>query len=313
MKLHFQNCRRPGSAFTLLELLTAMAVLALLLIVIAKLLDSTAKVAVMGDKKVDADAQARSLLDRMAFDFSKMVKRKDVDYFLKQPGNTQTGNGQKAVNDQIAFFCELAGYYPSGNSTMQSTVSLAGYRVGADAASPALNRMQRLGKGLLWNGASSTDAPLVVLPLTIGGIWPAATSASATDPDYEMVGPHVFRFEYFYLLKGQTPAGAQALAPVPSDKPWDSRISGHVSADGLRDVAAIAVVIGVIDPKSRALISETQLADLIGNMPDYSNFLAAGDLVAKWQAAVDSSQIPRAAAAGIRIYQRTFFLDSPSR
>ena len=43
MKLHFQNWHRVGSAFTLLELLTAMAVLALLMVVIAKLLAHTTR------------------------------------------------------------------------------------------------------------------------------------------------------------------------------------------------------------------------------------------------------------------------------
>ena len=65
----------------------------------------------LGNKRMDADSQARQLLDRMAIDFEQMLKRTDVSYFVKT-GNTQTGNPETG-NDQIAFFSAVPGYNPS--------------------------------------------------------------------------------------------------------------------------------------------------------------------------------------------------------
>ena len=46
---------------------------------------------------MDADSQARQLLDRMAIDFDQMLKRTDVSYFVK------TGNTDKLVMTRSLF------------------------------------------------------------------------------------------------------------------------------------------------------------------------------------------------------------------
>ena len=121
-------------------------------------------------------------------------------------------------NDRIAFYSAIPGYYPSTGS--QSPVSLVAYRVNSLSGATPFNKLERLGKGLVWNGVSATNTPVVFMPLTIGpstavplGTWPNAISSSATDPDYEVVGPQVFRFEYCYLLKA---TGSLSITP-PSD------------------------------------------------------------------------------------------------
>ena len=80
-----------------------------------------------------------------------MLRRSDVDYYLKTPANVQPGN------DQIAFYSEVPGYYPSTGA--QSPISLVSYRINAQF------RTERLGKGLLWNGVSPGSTPLAFLPL----------------------------------------------------------------------------------------------------------------------------------------------------
>ena len=77
-----------------------------------------------------------------------------------------------AGNDQIAFYSAVPGYYPSTGS--QSPVSLVAYRVNA------LNQLEQMGVGLVWNGVSATDIPVVFLPLTISGTWPSATNLAAS-------------------------------------------------------------------------------------------------------------------------------------
>src|SRR5437879_12724688 len=75
--------RRRANAFTLAELLVTVGVLVLLVFFATQLLKSAATVSTLGHKQMDADAQSRQLLDRMAIDFAQMVTRREWDYYLK--------------------------------------------------------------------------------------------------------------------------------------------------------------------------------------------------------------------------------------
>ena len=103
-----------------------MGVLVLLVLLATQLLNSAATVTTLGHKQMDADSQARQLLDRMAIDFAQLVKRNDVDFFAKGTVAPSSVGGAMAGNDQIAFYSTVPGYYPSAGS--QSPVSLVAYR-----------------------------------------------------------------------------------------------------------------------------------------------------------------------------------------
>ena len=129
-------------------MLVSITVLTLLVLLISRLFNSASALTTSGNKRMDVDGQARPVLDRIAVDFAQMVKRPDVDYYLKSTSNTQTGN------DQIAFYSVVPGY----NATSASPVSLVAYRINAQ------NQAERMGKGLIWNGDSSAGTPIVFLP-----------------------------------------------------------------------------------------------------------------------------------------------------
>jgi len=106
------------NGFTVVEILVSVAVLVVLVLLLSRLFSSAAAVTTAGHKRMDADAQLRPLFDRMAFDFSQMIKRADVDYYLKSSSNPEPGN------DQIAFYSTVPGYYPSsGSQSPMSVVS----------------------------------------------------------------------------------------------------------------------------------------------------------------------------------------------
>jgi hypothetical protein len=286
-----------------------MGVLVLVVLLFTQLLNNAATITTLGHKLMDADSQARQLLDRMAIDFDQMLKRSDADYFAKRTAAPNSIGGTMNGNDQIAFHSAVPGYYPS--SSNQSPLSLVSYRVHSDT-----NKLERLGKGLVWNGVSTTDTPVVFMPLRITDMWVYATNQ---DPNaaYEMIGPDVFRFEYYYLLKGQAVSGTTYNA-VLTDTPWDTRISGHTSVSGMQDVAAIVVAIAAIDPKSKVLLND-QLATLTGTLIDYGASAAAGcaspdwqapgELLRQWQCVLDRTNgFPRPAISGIRLYERYFYL-----
>jgi hypothetical protein len=234
----------------------------------------------------------------MAIDFAQLVKRNDLDFFAKNTvapnsvGGPMDGTGGQTKNDRIAFYSGVPGYYPPTGS--QSPVSLVAYRVNSLSTSSAYNKLERMGKGLVWNGVSSADIPVVFMPLTISATWPAATSSSTSDAAYETIGPQVFRFEYCYLLKSN---GSLSITP-PSD------ISG---------VAAIVADIAVIDSKSKVLVNDAQVATLAGQLVDYTAGMVPGQLRNNWQNTLNANTtLPRPALSGIRLYERFFYLSPPT-
>jgi hypothetical protein len=277
--------RKAAHAFTIVELLVSITILVVLVLLVSRLFTNTATVAMSGNRRMDAEAQLRPLFDRMAVDFSQMVTRSDFDFFGKNTTAPNSIGGSMTGNDQIAFYSTVAGYYPS--STLQSPLSLVSYRINSTSASGRFNKLERLAKGLLWNGASATDAPILLMPLTIGATWPTATNANS-DPDYELIGPNVFRFEYYYLLKNGS------LSDTPT---------------GIQNVAAIAIAIATVDPRSRVLLSDSQVTTLAGRLTDFTTSMKPGDLLSQWQTTLAGvTDMPQSAVSGVRVYERYFHL-----
>ena len=279
-------------AFSLAELLVSISVLTLLILLFARLMSSATTITTQAHKRMDADDQARPLLDRMAADFSRIIRRTDVSYYLKNTATTMAGN------DLMAFYSAAQGYFP----TTPSTVSLIAYRINGDPTnSAAYNRLERMCKGLDWNGASVSNVPIVFLPLRIDSTWPCVASTSQyddpTSKTYEVAGAEVFRFEYYYVDKT-----TGSLVASPST--WSS-----LSAIKLSDLTAIVAAMAVIDGKSRALLTNAQLATLAGTLPDYNSSMGPGQLLADWQAVLDgTTTLPRPAISAIRLYERYFYV-----
>src|SRR6266550_5118822 len=315
-----RTCRLPlkdktSTAFTLIDILVSVAVLLLIVVLFGQVVNHATTVTRVDSRHVDTDSQARVILDRIAADIGRMLKRTDVDYYVKQPtGYNGHGNGHayghkvqtgQQGSDQIAFFCQTPAYPESGNFTVaqQGPIALVAYRINEDSTQPAYLRLERMAKGMLWNSVSNTSnlnnakLPLVFLPQTIaamGKSWYAAVHSDTTndsqDTDYETIGPDVFRLEYYYLLKNGAVKG----------EPWDVtdasratqstvntvRVSGtdYWSPIGLGDVQAIVVAIAVIDRANRSLVNSVgsaalkdPLSDLASDLADFADAKGQGN------------------------------------
>src|SRR4030095_4976714 len=172
-----QHDRSGG--FTLVELLVSVFVLGIILVLVTQLMTSATAISRTGHNHIDTDTQARGVFDRMALDFAQMLKRTDVDYYVKQPtGYKGHGNGHgwgqghngDLGSDQIAFFSQVPGYYPSSVSREQSPISLVAYRVNERHANnnPAYGKLGRMAKGLHWAGVDDNNTnrpyPIVFAP-----------------------------------------------------------------------------------------------------------------------------------------------------
>jgi prepilin-type N-terminal cleavage/methylation domain-containing protein len=321
--MHHRFSRPGASGFTLVEILVAMAVLALLVALLGQLFINVTAASSISSNHMESDARVRLLFERMAADFSHIVKRADVDCFIKAPSYTEfsspsgtitstTNPPSGAFNDQLAFFSEVAGYSDI-TGVQQNSVSLVAYRVNNTGTAPCI---ERLGKALAWSGGASGIFPVPFLAGTGNGtqiatIWPQAAltpaTSSNTDPaydaDFETIVPNAFRFEYYELHNGTLSA-----------TPWTGA-TGHTTLNGFVDVAAIGVVVAVTDHKSTPLVSTTSLENLAKQLPTFtaSGVTTVGGLQQYWQNTVTASSLPSAVKDGIRVYEQLFSIDNPSQ
>src|SRR5436309_6054364 len=180
------SVRVTRGGFTLAELLVSMAVLIIITLMLTQLMTNATAITRTAHKHIDTDTQARAVFDRMALDFAQMLKRTDIDYYLKQRQNYnghgnghgwgQGHNGDQG-SDQFAFFSQVPGYYPSDSAPrQQSPISLVAYRVNENSSKLAYAKLERMAKGLLWNAVDTTTNqnfatyPIVFFPQTIAGI-----------------------------------------------------------------------------------------------------------------------------------------------
>ncbi len=305
MNRFFLQMRKQSShAFTLVEMLVAIAVLTLLVMLTAQLTNSATSTVSHSRKHMDADSQARMIFSRMALDFAGMVKRVDVDYStFKSSNNPQSGN------DRFAFYSEGVGYYSgdpskfSGND--RATVSLVSYAVLRDAFTGRMG-LQRLSKALGWDpDTGGTWRSMAYLPVRLMELWP---NLFVDDADYTTVGDQVFRIEYSYLLKPSTSDPANPTDGRLSLTPWNAP---HTSINGFKDVAGIVVTLAILDPTSQVIVDVSNTA-LASALPDAAE---GSEVMASWVSAINSpgfaatARIPQAAASAVRVYQRCFYLN----
>jgi type II secretory pathway pseudopilin PulG len=233
-------------AFTLVEMIVSIVVLTLLVIMVAQLTSSVTNIVTSNREHLDADNQARLVFDRMANDFDRMARRGDMDCLFSK----LDGSGQ---NDAMYFFSEAPASFDAGVTTNQSSATLVGYRINFNNASyPNSPVLERLGKGLTWDGATSSGVPggMVFLTTasgtatpqtgsTIAGNWtglgnPAGANNSAygdgTDPDYFVLSDQVYRLEIEFLLTDGSISPNPILSTTPAN--WNASAGAFYTQAG---------------------------------------------------------------------------------
>jgi prepilin-type N-terminal cleavage/methylation domain-containing protein len=264
-------------AFTLLEVLVASAILAILLVLIAQILGATTNTSAEGRERLAADREARMALDRLAIDVSRSILRPDLGFSFRQ----------EAGNDTLAFYSEVPG---RGNG---SSLSAVGYRV-VD------------GKGL--------ERASVTIPWEDITFDPAQIPAFANS-DYRLLAPGVIRMETGYLLAGdytnpiapnrEARAVTHAhLLPAGADREW------------VGDLRALVVTIAVVDEENRKRFPGewVSIADALSDGTNSSLYGLASTapggtinpVLSEWTGRVEDgvTGVNPAAGAAIRLYSR---------
>jgi prepilin-type N-terminal cleavage/methylation domain-containing protein len=272
------NARRRG--FTLVELLVACSILALLVVLVAQMVGSASSITGNSKKRLDADDEARLVFDRLAGDINGMVKRRDINpLFLASNGN------------DAFYFYSQAPAYSTNAAANNSQVALIGYAITNSGVG-----LVRFSSGQSWDTLSFSNPSLAMI---------AATSAT----NFHVIAPDVFRMEFALLMKPGT------VNNSGSANGTNVYFQTNNAGQALRDVSGMVLAIALLDPTSRQIVSTSALTALAGVMNDavissntFGTINGSSSLVIPadaWRTnALINSGIPPAARAQIRIYQR---------
>lgn len=319
---------RVGSAsggFTLVEMMTAVAILVLLLGIIFGIMSETVRLADSTTRGGDASDEGRQVLDEIGQDIAGMVIRPDVD---QQYPNAASGSNTSG-SDEMFFYSQVPGYFDASVPADQySNISLVGYRIDT-SAQPGL---QRIAQGTTWNGAgvmSFLVFPLQApLTLPVDRSKPPVASSGLVDPTavtasfWHTVGSQVFRLSIYFQLRD----GSLTLTPpTPSAPTAPSTVTKTpvpAVPGGLTDTTGIVVAIAVLDSKSRKIVPAGSWPKMIAALREPT----ASDLSATppnspvlidsiWNATLNSPTFPQSvgipvtATSHIHVYQRFYSLN----
>lgn len=159
---------RRTRAFSLLEVLVALAVFCLMVLLFLQMTTSATDLAGNGQRRMNALVDSRTALDRLSLDLDRRVRDAQAPLrAVKQSGN-----------DSLSFYADTV------MNTTSRPVTLVTYRIND-------NSIERSSEGTKWNAGDVAYAP---------SSPPAAASTSFDD-----LSEAVFRLECSFLMKdGQT-------------------------------------------------------------------------------------------------------------
>lgn len=265
-------CCVSVGGFTLIEMLVAVAILAMLVVLVAQMVGSVASGTAASGKHISADDEARLVFDRMAGDFSGMITRPDVNP-LWVP---------KVGNDEIYFYSEAPAAYASTGTVSQ--VALIGYRV-------TTNGLERLGQGQSWDELLFTNG--------------SVSTSGVIAANYSAIAPSVFRMEHTLLMK----PGSVNNNGTTNGANYYSQTNNL--GKSMQDVAGVVVVLGILDQASQKIVKSGVMTDS-ALLTQFLDSTSTGVPVGSWitnARTMSVTGLPAAARAQIRVYQRYFPLN----
>ena len=292
------------SGFTLLEVLIATALLALVSMMLVQIMNGLRGGAAMSEKRVDATAQAQLVFDVLARDLEAMPVRADIPSVMQ---NVATN----AVT--LNFVSLIQSPNKSGILSGSRKLSSVAYRVAPDAfilsTSVGKPTLQRAALGQDWNTVGLWGIKGTLSSSTFSGTpittadWPS--SATAVASDYDTLSEAVLRMGLNWQLREAS--GSNARGALLASPPVDS--AGNPD---LTKVGSLTVTLVLIDLSSRKLAKVSQLEDIASKFSAPVNNQSAYSM---WQPIAESlvtdtslASIPLPVRQNVRVFQRTFLI-----
>ncbi len=297
------NTPLEALAFSLVELLVAMAVFAILGLLTISIISATDRSTNLSIRDIDSASQARLALDRIGMDLRGLVKRDDLAFAAQ---NIPVGTA-----DALMVFASLvasAGIPASDNRN----ISIVAYQVGPHSDNADRLCLLRGAKPIKWAdtgffGLQSNGLPPVSIPAAFSPVYPG---------DYDVLASGIIRMVVgFQLYPDNQPVILADGSSVPLAQgqivyspPLQTR---PASANGLTvknvdlsRISAIVVGIVVLDMNTLRLANADQTKSLASAFPvPVSNKLP----VQAWSAiANDVTATPAAVPVQVRQALRVF-------
>jgi prepilin-type N-terminal cleavage/methylation domain-containing protein len=301
-------------AFTLIELMATMSLLAILGVLVAQMVTMTNNAVRISTRKANAAAQARNAYQRLERDLDQLLIRDDVDLHMGNP----VGSTKKS--EILKFFSMVkSAAATKADERNNRGLSLIGYKVDVHPNSNGLPCLQRGAFPIIWDDVGFMGIKEDGSPVPFS----ESPDVSLESDDYDILAEGVFRIWVSFQL---SPQGADKSGRSPVGKAGSSD-SKERDADGsiyidppihwmgksskncidLARLASIVVGIAATDLESRKLLNEDSINTMIEAFPD----LKDGELpVEVWGPIAENPdnfpEVPLPVVQSIRVYQRAF-------
>ena len=276
--LAFQKGGR--GAFSLVEVLVAMAVFLFMAVMVASITGGVSQIAGQSQRRMSVDGGVRQSLSRISADFSRAIIRNDLPFRIeKKPGN-----------DSLIFLAAAEGYSAGRGITM------LGYQVANES-------LQRGAEATTWtsNGSSA---------LSFTSVTNAAASSSYLTIDsanYEILEPDIFRMEVAFLMGDgtiQSTVGTNAGSTT-----YIASFASTPRTASSNAIRAVIVTVAAVDSRARKLMTPSEYSQLADN---FSDATVGSDPLTAWKGYLTNSPVvlPQQLREGIRIYQRYIYIDN---
>jgi hypothetical protein len=237
---------------------------------------------------------------------SNMLLRPDIDDEFIQ----NTGGGMGA-NDKLAFYASEPGYTSTSGKRV---VSVINYEIANNTSGqPVLERGANDGFQWTGNSGSPTVPAMIFSSAPQLNVQNNTTIGSLETPvaSLDLLNSSVFRFEISFLLKNPTNVSA------PSQQP-PALVAALPTSTPIANVTAVIVTVAEIDSQNAKIVPAASWTKLVQALPDADpTVMATGTSTAQtWNAQIASGTfaatagIPQKAAAGVRVYDRFFYLNA---
>jgi prepilin-type N-terminal cleavage/methylation domain-containing protein len=296
-----------ASGFSLIELLVAMLVLAVIGLVTAGIISATDRGTSLSNRAIDAGAQARLAFDRIGIDLRGLVKRNDVNFDAQ---NVPVGT----ADDMVRFVSSVssAGVTAADNRNF----SFVAYRVDAHSDNAGRLCLVRGAKAIKWGDAGFFGLQTNGLPLAS---FPAA-SLPAYPADYDVLAPGVIRMVVgFQLYPDNLPvtlADSTSLAAARGQVVYSPPVRSLTPIGGgspvnyvdLSRISAVIVGLVVLDLKTLNLANASQINTLVATFPVPANgqlpvqawFVTANNVSAT------GASVPLPVRKALRVFERCY-------
>ena len=276
--LAFQKGGR--GAFSLVEVLVAMAVFLFMAVMVASITGGVSRIAGQSQRRMSVDGGARQSLSRISADFSRAIIRNDLPFRIEK----------KSGNDGLMFFAAAEGYSAGRGITMLGyQVTNASLQRGAEATSWTSNGTSALSFTSLTNAAASNSYLLI------------------DSSNYEILEPDIFRMEVAFLM-----GDGSIKSTVGTNAGSTTYIASFASTprtDSSDVIRAVIVTVAAVDSRALSLMTSSEYTQLAEN---FSDATAGSDPLTSWKGYLTNSAsgLPQPAREGIRIYQRYIHIDN---